>query len=116
MGHKFSLNVMVAMLCSGLLAGGLISCSSETGSEGAAAQVNPAEEIFNKKCSLCHGMSGDKQLSGAKKLTESKLSIAEIETMVTHGLRQMPSFSAQLTAAQIKSVSEYAHSFQNQKK
>jgi len=102
----------MSLFISGLIVGCLVSCASETTTKEASAQVNPAVELFNKKCSLCHGMNGDKQLSGAKKLVDSKLSVAEIETMVTHGLRQMPAFSSQLTAEEIKAVSEYAHSFQ----
>lgn len=104
-------NVLKATLAAGVLVAALISCSAGAAGGGALEQVNPAAELFNKKCSLCHGMSGDKQLSGAKKLTESELELAEIEAIVANGLRQMPAFSAQLTAEEIKAVSEYAFSF-----
>ena len=106
-----------AALSSALVVLLLMSCSTNAdGNDSAEKQVNPASELFNKKCSLCHGMAGDKQLSGAKKLTESLLTPAEIETIVTNGLRQMPPFSNQLSAEEIKSVSEYAFSFRTKQK
>ncbi len=88
----------------------MLSCEAE-GASQAIQKEEEGELIFKTKCSVCHGLTGDKQLSGAKKLTESSLSQEEIESMVTNGQRQMPAFNTQLTKEEIQAVSKYAFTF-----
>jgi|GEM_PF-6442743 len=68
--------------------------------------------VFEQKCALCHGVDGDKQLSGAKKLSESTANIDDIILLVTEGRNQMLPFKGRLTSEEIKAVSEYALTFQ----
>ena len=84
----------------------LISCGS------APKQNEQGKTIFEQKCALCHGVDGDKQLSGAKKLSESTANIDDIILLVTEGRNQMLPFKGRLTSEEIKAVSEYALTFQ----
>lgn len=91
----------------------LVACSESAPSDELSTDSNMAKELYEKKCSICHGLNGDTQLSGAKKLTLSTITQSDIETMVTEGLRQMPSFKTQLSPKEIVMVSEYAYSFRS---
>jgi mono/diheme cytochrome c family protein len=91
------------------------SCGNAEGLDTLSKASAEGEPIFKKKCALCHGLNGNKQLSGAKKLTESKLPLNEIEALVTNGMRQMPSFKERLTIEEIKLVSDYAYQFRESK-
>ena len=84
----------------------VISCGS------APVQNDLGKTIFEQKCALCHGLNGEKQLSGAMKLSESKSSVAEVIELVTNGRKQMMAFKGRLSPEEIKAVSEYAVTFQ----
>ncbi len=88
----------------------LITCQSEKGKSN-----NKEEIIFQQNCALCHGLNGEKQLSGAKKLTESVISKDEIKVLVSNGMRQMPAFKERLTEKEIDLVSTYAFQFRDHK-
>jgi len=106
MGQAGKLGVAFLMMSSYIF----LSCSgSDTAAQNQVDKV--AQNLFNTKCALCHGINGDKQLSGAKKLTESEISKEEITAMVTNGLKQMPAFKDQLSKEEIDQVSAYAFTF-----
>ncbi len=71
------------------------------------------ETLYKVNCSLCHGMNGDKSLSGAKKRVESTLNKEQIIEIVTSGRRQMPEFGSKRTAKEIEEIAAFVANFQN---
>ena len=81
----------------------------------AVASVTSAADgkaTFKAKCVACHGADGKGQSAmgkklGAKDLSGSKLSAAEMEALITTGKGKMTPFSAKLTPAEIKEVAAF---------
>jgi mono/diheme cytochrome c family protein len=111
MGQTFKLTLLLFLISVSMA----LSCGNAESSDAIYKPSPEGELIFKKQCALCHGLTGNKQLSGAKKLTESKLPMNEIEALVTNGMRQMPSFKEILTIEEIKLVSDYAYQFRESK-
>ncbi len=111
MGQTFRL-IAILLCISGVLS---FSCGeSSSPSSSSKNKVNSAGQVlFEKHCALCHGTTGNKQLSGAKKLTESNMEIAAIEQLIAQGKKQMPSFSGRLTTEEIAQVAAYAYKFRS---
>lgn len=71
-----------------------------------------AKATFKAKCVACHGADGKghsamgKKL-GAKDLSASKLSAAEMEALISTGKGKMTPFSGKLTPAEIKEVAAF---------
>ena len=74
----------------------------------AEAGLDAGKAIFAQRCVVCHGPDGKKGLNGAHDLTKSNLNATGRVYMVTNGLGKMPSFKAQLTAAEIEQVAAYS--------
>jgi uncharacterized membrane protein SirB2 len=69
-----------------------------------------AKMIYASKCSSCHGMQGEMQLSGASLLSASALSMEERIQIIHDGKKTMASYKEQLTEEQIKAVAAYTMS------
>ena len=65
------------------------------------------KEIFEEKCSLCHGNDGKLGMSGAKNLAITTLNHQGIVDIITNGKNSMASYKNTLSAEQIESVSSY---------
>ena len=65
------------------------------------------KEIFEEKCSLCHGNDGKLGMAGAKDLSVSMLDHAGIVEIITNGKNAMTAYKATLSAEQIEAVSSY---------
>ncbi len=65
------------------------------------------KEIFEEKCSLCHGNDGKLGLSGAKNLAITTLNHQGIIEIITNGKNAMASYKNTLSAEQIESVTSY---------
>jgi mono/diheme cytochrome c family protein len=79
-----------------------------------AASVASADgkSTFTSKCVACHGADGKGQSAMAKKLgvkdlTSSKLTVKEMEAVVTTGKGKMTAFGAKLTPAEVSEVVAY---------
>ena len=68
------------------------------------------KEIFEEKCTLCHGSNGKLGLSGAKDLSVTALDHQNIVTIITEGKNTMASYKAVLTSEQIDAVANYIES------
>ena len=68
------------------------------------------KEIFEEKCTLCHGSNGKLGLSGAKDLSVTALDHQNIITIITEGKNAMASYKAVLTHEQIEAVANYIES------
>ena len=90
--------------------------------ERAAAEAPAA--IFENRCAACHGLDGKARTpagrkAGAKDLSESRLSDADIERQIREGSKdkrrtaKMPAFADKLTAEEIKALVTYVKSFRS---
>lgn len=65
------------------------------------------KEIFEEKCTLCHGNDGKLALSGAKDLTATQLDHGGIVTIITEGKNTMAAYKGILSPEQIEAVAAY---------
>jgi len=88
----------------------------------AALSASPAEDLFNKACAACHGKDGKANTpagkkAGAKDLTISKTTPAEIEKQIIEGkanakgVLTMPAFADKITPEEIKALTGYILAF-----
>jgi cytochrome c6 len=75
------------------------------------ARAESGAEVYTAKCKLCHGPDGKGSAvglkMGAKDLTVTKLSEAEIAKTVEEGRGKMTPFKGKLDAGQIQAVAKY---------
>ena len=84
---------MVLKLVAFLLVSILFACSSEPDKKNTIPQETPAQKsanLFILYCASCHGEDGKLGSSGAKDLSKSTLSIAEINEILVNGKNAMP--------------------------
>ena len=74
---------------------------------GAKIIAISGKEIFNEKCTLCHGGDGKLGMSGAKDLSVTPLNHTDIVTVITEGKNTMASYKATLSHEQIEAVASY---------
>jgi mono/diheme cytochrome c family protein len=90
-----------------LLLAFLASCD-----QGHSGQKDPnapiqAAELYQKKCSICHGDDGKLAVAGAKDLTKSTLSVEEIDAQIAFGKGTMPPHKDVLTKEEIRAIAEF---------
>ncbi len=83
----------------GLMILGLSSCGNTNSSKGdeVLPSESPAEKgasLYTMNCASCHGEDGKLGLSGAKDLSESKLTDPQIKTILQKGKNAMPPMSS----------------------
>ena len=84
---------MVLKLVAFLLVSILFACSSEPDKKNTIPQETSAQKsanLFILYCASCHGEDGKLGSSGAKDLSKSTLSIAEINEILANGKNAMP--------------------------
>ena len=92
-----------------IVAFGLANKAKEAKARGTTIAVS-GKEIFEEKCTLCHGSNGKLGLSGAKDLSVTALDHQNIITIITEGKNTMASYKAVLTPEQIEAVANYIES------
>lgn len=65
------------------------------------------KEIFEQKCTLCHGADGKLGQAGAKDLSVIQLPHAGIVEIITNGKNTMAAYKEVLSAEQIEAVASY---------
>ncbi|HNQ11751.1 MAG TPA: SirB2 family protein [Bacteroidia bacterium] len=65
------------------------------------------QSIFESQCIVCHGADGKLGVSGAKDLTQSKLSAEERLNIIRNGKNSMIPYQKVLSEEQILAVAEY---------
>ena len=65
------------------------------------------KEIFEQKCSLCHGSEDKLKMSGAKDLSVTQLQHSGIVDIITIGKNTMAAYKETLTSEQIEAVASY---------
>lgn len=86
----------------------ILACGNTTSTEDTmATDKSPGQSVFNMNCSLCHGRDGKLGLNGAKDLTASTLTKAEMVAIVRSGKGAMMPYKDVLTAKEIEAVVEH---------
>ncbi len=70
-----------------------------------AANVIDGKEIYEAKCSLCHGNDGKAQLSGASDISKTQMAADSIKITILNGKRTM--VPVKITDEQATAVAEY---------
>ena len=65
------------------------------------------KEIFEQKCSLCHGSEDKLKMSGAKDLSVTQLQHSGIVDIITNGKNTMAAYNETLTSEQIEADASY---------
>jgi len=68
------------------------------------------KDIYENKCTRCHGPDGTRGLLGAKNLQQSLLTDSAITHIVMRGKKFMPAYKSKLTAKEIEDVMFYIKS------
>lgn len=79
------------------------SCQDAPSSHTKAAEETPAQKgasLYSMHCAQCHGEDGRLGSSGAKDLSKSLLTDAEIRLMILNGKNAMPPMKALLETAE----------------
>lgn len=100
------------LLTVGSLALLVVACGS-SGSPATmdeSAGMSKGEQIFMSNCTLCHGRDGKLGFNGAKDLTTSILTKAEMIALVTNGKGLMMPYKNTLTAKDIEAVVQHVRS------
>jgi len=84
------------------------SGNTETGTNNnQVKKIYTGQELYNDKCTACHGGDGNLGIGGAKKITASTLTQEQRVELITNGKKTMPAFKSQLSEEEIKAVAEY---------
>jgi len=101
MNTKRSFPVLIMLLL--LACGGASVDTADT----TRKDKTPGHDLFNKNCTLCHGRDGKMGINGAKDLTLSTLTRAEMIAIVEQGKGQMMPYKNVLSAKEIELVVEH---------
>lgn len=67
-------------------------------------------ELFKRHCVLCHGVSGNLGLNGARDLSQSRLNREQRIEIISNGKAAMPVFRKLLSENEIEAVADYTFS------
>lgn len=87
----------------------LVSCGPQTKEVEETTGEKPftkedATSLFTMRCASCHGDDGKLGVSGAKDLSISKLTDAEITSIIYNGKNGMPAFGDSFTKEQLDAL------------
>lgn len=87
----------------------LVSCGPQTKEVEESTEEKPftkadATSLFTMRCASCHGDDGKLGVSGAKDLSISKLTDAEITSIIYNGKNGMPAFGDSFTKEQLDAL------------
>lgn len=77
------------------------------------AQAPAGQRQFERRCTMCHGKTGDRQRFGAKNLRTSRLSDDELRTVILKGRNRMPSWRSELSDAQLRDIITFIKTFRS---
>jgi mono/diheme cytochrome c family protein len=81
-----------------------VSCTGNNSSETTKLS---GQEIYGKRCAICHGEQGNAGVSGAKDLSASTIDDNLMRTIITHGKGTMPPFKSVLSQQEIEELIAY---------
>lgn len=84
-----------------------LAYKAKSAKAGGKIAANSGKEIFEQKCSLCHGSEDKLKMSGAKDLSVTPLQHSGIVDIITNGKNTMAAYKETLTSEQIEAVASY---------
>lgn len=107
---------MVLRFSSIFLLVALYSCGNQSVSsvdDQGSEEPLSGEVLYSNHCSSCHGADGKLGASGAKDLTQSKMNLEDVKSLLKTGRKAMPVMKEILeTEENMTSVSEFVIEFQ----
>lgn len=82
---------------------------------GAEVAISTGEQVYKMHCTLCHGANGKLGFNGAKDLTASALSKAEMMARVSEDKGTMQAYKNVLTTKEINAVVEHVRALSKKK-
>lgn len=94
-----------------------IACGSSDAPMGSGVDggMSKGEQLYRMNCVLCHGGNGKLGFNGAKDLTASVLTKAEMTARVSEGKGVMQPFKNMLTAKEIDAVVDHVRALAKKK-
>ena len=88
-----------------------------------AARASDTEDLYEKKCKMCHGADGKGDTAAGKKLATRdfhsadvmKMTDTELTDAINNGKNKMPAYAAKLKPEQVKGLVAYIHELQKKK-
>jgi cytochrome c6 len=101
---RICLSSILLIFCYSCVSNGTVDKTNENG-----ANVQPTtQELYIENCAVCHGSDGKLGAAGAKDLTLSKLSSAEVQNRIEKGKNGMPPMKELLGSKEnISAMTEY---------
>lgn len=112
-GFKRGIKWLAALSVLGLIAAyGLAEMNKKRPvvAETLKESVSGADIFISANCQACHGEQGNAMVAGAKDLSKSALTDAEIEDRILNGKNSMPAYKKSLNAEQVKALVEHVKS------
>lgn len=87
----------------------LIACGGSDAAEAGIVDegARKGQQLFKMHCELCHGADGKLGFNGAKDLTSSTITRAEMIAQVANGKGKMMPYKNVLSAKEIETVVDY---------
>ncbi|MBL7958504.1 MAG: cytochrome c [Flavobacteriales bacterium] len=93
----------------------VLACGSASGPSPADDGAPKGQQLYKMHCELCHGANGKLGFNGAKDLTASTLSRAEMVAQVSNGKGRMMPYKNTLSIKEIEAVVDYARALGNKR-
>lgn len=93
----------------------VLACGSAPGPSPADDGAPKGQQLYKMHCELCHGANGKLGFNGAKDLTASTLSRAEMVAQVSNGKGRMMPYKNTLSIKDIEAVVDYARALGNKR-
>lgn len=81
--------------------------------DGGKKEVLTTEQLYSRKCSLCHGQDGKRMASGAPDLSLSSKTKDELIAIISLGKGNMPPQKDVLSKEEISELADYVLKFRN---
>jgi len=83
--------------------------ASNSGTQAITSSSVSGQELFEAKCSACHGTDGTAGIANAANLQLSKIDSNTLFKTISEGKNGMPSFKSALTEIEIHKIANYVY-------
>lgn len=106
--------IEIAVVYAFFLVVSLTSCGSNTPASNNGSQVTApssvsGQELFEAKCSACHGTDGTAGIAHAANLQLSRVDSNTLFKTISEGKNGMPSFKSSLSEIEMRKIANYVY-------